>query len=1033
MSYFTDIFIKRPVFATVLSLLVFILGLYAMFHMQIRQYPKMQSAVITVTTVYPGASAETVEGYVTSPLEQAIASADGVDYFSSSSTDGVSTITVYMRLNFDPYNAYTSVQSKVQEVEDRLPSGARLPAISQSSGSNVAMMYISYSSSEMSTSEITAYLADVVQPQLQTVDGVSEATILGGNAYAMRVWMDTDKMRAVGVTPEQVAQTLTRNNTQSSGGMTQGKYVQLNVSAETGASEVNDFKQMVIRSDADGGLVHLADVARIELGSSSYTSSVYYNDLPTVLIAINTTSTANPLDVIDRVQQRMPGLARQHPQALHSEVVYDATEYIRDSINEVVITIIEAALIVTLVIFLFLGSYRSVFIPMVTVPLSLVGIFFVMQLMGYSINLLTLLALVLAIGLVVDDAIVVLENTYRHIEKGISPFDAAIQGAREIAGPVISMTITLVAVYAPVGLMTGLTGALFTEFAFTLAGSVVVSGFIALTLSPMMCSKLLHEDIGKEKFVQFVNSRFIVLRTFYANSIYTILSHKGPILLFGGLTLVSNYFLFSFTPSELAPMEDQGIIFTMSSAPKYANLAYMEKYTSHFSSLYETLPAYRSSFVINGGASSASVNSAMSILLLTPWSQRSVSQTDVYRMLAKKIHFNPGLRIFPIQLSPLPTSTGGFPIEFVITSIDSYENLYDVTQTFLQKALATGKFIFLKNSLEYDESIVKYHANKNLAGEMGISMYDLASNFGLSLSGNYVNFFTMQGKSYYVIPELDFPFRHSPQALGKLSMRNTAGSMVPLDAFGTFKQVFTPNARTHFQQLPSATIQGVAIPGVVSTGEALATLEQVAKEVLPPKYGYDFGGDLRAFVNEGNALILIFILALVIIYLVLAGQFESFTDPLVILTSVPMATCGALLPLALGLGTINIYSQIGLITLIGVISKHGILMVEFAHKLLDSDRNLSRDEAIAEAAIIRLRPVLMTTAALVIGVIPLILATGPGAVSRFDIGLTIASGMTIGTLFTLYIVPVIYTLSTQHLFLFWSGSALVTFGLSLLI
>ena len=508
--------------------------------------------------------------------------------------------------------------------------------------------------------------------------------------------------------------------------------------------------------------------------------------------------------------------------------------------------------------------------------------------------------------------------------------------------------------------------------------------------------------------------------------------HKGPVLLFGGLTLASNYFLFTFTPSELAPMEDQGIIFTMSSAPKYANLNYMEKYTGHFTKLYESLPGYRSSFVINGGANSSSVNSAMSILLLKPWSQRDISQTQVYRSLAKKVHFNPGLRIFPIELSPLPTSTGTFPIEFVITGIDTYENLYATTQAFLQKAMESGKFIFLKNSLEYDESIVKFHPNTDFSGQMGISMQDFSNTFGLSLSGNYINFFTMYGKSYQVIPELDLPFRTAPNDLGRLPLLNQQGKPVPIDALGYFEQTFTPNARKHFQQLPSATIQGVAIPGIVSTGEALSTLKRVAEEVLPRKYGYDYAGDLRAFVQEGNALIFTFVLAFIIIYLVLSAQFESFRDPLVILTSVPMATCGALLPLALGLGTINIYSQIGLITLIGVISKHGILMVEFAHQKL-SQRQMSLDEAIFEAAVIRLRPVLMTTAALVLGVLPLLMAQGPGAVSRFDIGLTIASGMTIGTLFTLYIVPVIYTLSTRHIVLFWFSSIVLTAGVSSLI
>ncbi len=1019
---FTDLFIKRPVLSMVVSILLFILGLNAMSTMQIRQYPAMENTVITVTTAYPGASADTVEGYVTAPLEQSIASADGVDYFTSSSTDGQSTITVYMRLNFDPYNAYTTVQSKVQEVEDQLPGGCRLPSLSQSTGSALSMMYISFSSPGMTTSEITAYLADVIQPQLQTINGVAQANILGGNTYAMRIWMDRDKMASLGVTPNDVAQVLQANNYQSSGGMSQGSMVQVNLSADTGATTAAQFQQMAIRANSDGSLVTMGDIARIELGASSYTSSVTFNDLPTVLISIDTTSTANPLEVINAVNQKLPVLAKQYPESLKGEVVYDATLYIKDSIKEVIQTIVEASLIVTVVIFLFLGSLRSVLIPVITLPLSLVGIFFVMEAMGYSINLLTLLALVLAIGLVVDDAILVLENTYRHLQEGLNPIESATTGAREIVSPVISTTIALVAVYAPIGMMSGLTGALFSEFALTLAGSVVVSGIIALTLSPMMCSRLLNVTTTQEPLVLYIDEKFNTLKDGYASMLNTVLKNKGPCLLFGALTLASNVFLFSKTPGELAPMEDQGILLTMSTGPKYANLDYTKKYTGGFTQLYKSLPGYSSSFVVNGGATVGDVDTAMSIMLLKPWSERDVSQTTVFRMLAKKVHFNPGLKVFPVQLSPLPTSTGTYPIEFVITTIAPYDELYKVSEAFLEKAQASGKFLFLSNSLDYNQASESFLINRDLAGQMGISMQDIANTFGLSLSGNYVNFFTMGGKSYKVIPELDRAFMGTAADLDSLSVKNKEGNLVPLDALGHFEQIITPNARSHFQQLHSATIQGAALPDLVSTSEALATLKSIAAEALPNNYSYDYSGDLRAYVAEGNALVFTFLLALTIIYLVLAGQFESFRDPFVILTAVPMATCGALIPLCLGLGTMNIYSQIGLITLIGLISKHGILMVEFSHQLHDEDPLLTKEEAVEQAASIRLRPILMTTASMVLGVVPLLLAHGPGAVSRFDIGVTLASGMTIGTLFTLFIVPVIFTLRARDIAAFWASS-----------
>ncbi|MBV53337.1 MAG: multidrug efflux protein [Coxiellaceae bacterium] len=1018
MGNFTDFFIRRPVFASVVSLLFLLVGLQAIFTMQVREYPEMENTVITVTTAYPGASADTVQGFVTTPLEQAIASADGLDYFTSTSVDGTSTITVYVQLNYDPNAAFTSVLSEVQQVENTLPTGAQLPIITKSTGAAVSLMYIGFSSSEMSAGQITAYLTDVVQPQIQTVNGVSSATIMGSNTYAMRIWLNRDRMNALGVTPADISSALQANNYQSSGGLVKGKYVEMNISADTSLTDQAQFESLVIKTGSSGQLVYLRDVARVELGSTAYNKSVYFDNQPSVVIAVNGTSTANPLTVIKDVKTLIPEMQALYPPSLSSNVVYDASLYIQDSINEVIRTIVEAGLIVTFVIFLFLGSLRTVCIPVITLPLSLVGVFVVMTALGYSINLLTLLALVLAIGLVVDDAIVVLENTYRLIEEGETPFNAALVGAREISGPVIAMTITLVAVYAPIGLMTGVTGALFTEFAFTLAGAVLVSGVIALTLTPMMCSKMLNASIGEQVLVKFIDQKFSSLKQVYQKALKGVLSHRPAFLFLGFVVFVSNLFLFVLTPSELSPIEDQGVVLLMGTAPTSANLNYLERYTSTFRSYYTQFPAFAHGFVVNG---SSSDNTAMSFMLLKPWSERSETQQTVYRDLASKIRNVQGMQVFPVQLSSLPTSTGTFPIEFVIKSLGSYEDLYEVSEEFLNKAMASGKFLFLQNSLDYNKPNYAMNIDYKKAGQLGISMQDIGAVLSPSLSENFINYFSMYNRSYEVIPQLDAPFRKAPADLDTLYINNSAGDLLPLSTIFSYDQTTVPNELDRFQQINSATIQGVSLPNLVSVGQAATYLQDLASEVLPSSYSYSYAGDLRSYVEEGNALLYTFIFALIIIYLVLSAQFESFRDPLVILTSVPMATCGALIPLCMGFSTINIYSEVGLITLIGLISKHGILMVEFARQLRE-EKGYDLRQAIEEAAAIRLRPVLMTTAAMVLGVFPLLIATGAGAVSRFDIGLTIASGMCFGTVFTLFIVPTVYTLTTRQILAFLFGA-----------
>ncbi|OGT67963.1 MAG: multidrug efflux protein [Gammaproteobacteria bacterium RIFCSPHIGHO2_12_FULL_45_9] len=1007
---FTDIFVSRPVLATVVSLLILVLGIKAVFMLAVREYPKMDNTLITITTIYPGAPEDLVEGFITQKIEQSVASAEGVDYMTSSSVDGMSTINVNVRLNFDPNTAMTDVLSKVQQVQSDLPAQAQLPQVVKASDDQTALMYVGFDSPKMSPEQVTDYISRVIQPKIETVNGVSQVQILGAKTFAMRVWLDSQRMAALGVTPTDVVNVLTANNFQAAAGMTKGNYTQISVTASTDVEDPEAFSKLVVKS-GKGAIVRVRDVANVELGPQNYNASVYFNGQKAIFIGITATPSANPLTVIADVKKLLPELQKQYPPTLTSKVVYDATKYIQTSIDEVALTILEAALIVIVVIYLFLGSLRTVLIPVVTIPLSMIGVCFFMFAMGYSINLLTLLAMVLAIGLVVDDAIVVVENIYRYIEQGDTPFQAALKGAREIAVPIVSMTITLAAVYAPIGFMGGLTGALFTEFAFTLAGSVIVSGLIALTLSPMMCSKLLTPTVGEGQFVQWLDHLFETLKQRYEVALHSVLSYRPAVVLVAATVLVSCLFLFINTKSELAPTEDQGAIFVMATSPQYANMHYVERYTDQLTHIYQGYPAAEDSFIVNGNG--GQVYSTLSGLILKPWDERSQSQADVLKTLQTNISAVAGVRAVAFPLAPLPGSGSGLPVQFVLTTVNPFEDLYPLAEQLKQAALASGLFLYVDNSLSFDKPKWKFTINRDKAGQMGIRMQDIASTLAYTLGGNYVNWFSMEGDSYQVIPQLAQEFRMTPQAVLQLYVKNAKGDLLPLSNIVDVSQTTEPNAMTHFQQLNSAIVEGVLAP-TTTMGTALDFLKQKADELLPTGVTYDYGGQSRQFVEEGTALVATFFLALVVIYLVLAAQFESFRDPLIILISVPMSICGALIPLNLGAATINIYTEIGLITLIGLITKHGILMVEFANQL-QAEEGLSIRAAIEKAAAIRLRPILMTTAAMVLGVVPLLLASGAGAVSRFDIGLVIFCGMLIGTCFTLFVVPTMYTFfANQH-------------------
>ncbi len=1008
MSSFTDLFIRRPVLSTVVSLLILLVGLQAASKLQIRQYPELAQTTITITTSYPGANADLIKGFITTPLEQAVASTEGIDTIISNSQQNVSLITLNLRLNANPDRAVTDVLSKVNQVRSSLPREANDPIVVKQTGQGYALMYMSFNSKVLTAAQITDYLTRVVQPRLQTVDGVGNAQILGGQTFAMRIWLDPNRMAARGVTPANVRDALAANNFVSAAGQIKGDFTQTSINALTSLSSPAAFGDLVVLARGDS-LTRLSAIADIELGPQSVDASSVFDGLKAVFVGIYATPSANPLTVIDKVRAAFPDIQAQLPTGIEAAVAYDATEFIRASISEVAKTLGEAALIVVIVIFLFLGNLRSTLIPIVTIPLSLVGVMIALLAMGYSINLLTLLALVLAIGLVVDDAIVVVENIYRHIEEGMTPFDASIKGAREIAMPVISMTITLAAVYAPIGFVSGVTGALFREFAFTLAGAVVVSGVIALTLPPMMCSVLLRPPVaGQGGLAARLDRLFESLRKRYESRLHKTLNFRAMTMLVLAGVLALTGIMYTSTPKELAPEEDQGILFLIVKTPQYANLDYLEQTTGALYKVLDQIPEKSHVFTING---SGGVHQAFVGLLLKPWEQRKRSQKQVLQDLQGKIATITGAQVLAFAPPALPGSTGGPPLQFIIRSTGDYQQLAAVLESMQGATRESGMFIFTDGDLKFDTPQVEFKIDADKANRLGIKMSDIGNSLATLLGGNYVNRFNLYGRSYQVIPQAPREFRLTEDWLTRYQVKTASGDLVPLATVATVSNTVQPNALTSFQQLNSATLSGVPFPGR-TLGEVIEFLQDKAKDIFPEGYTYDFNGDARQYVQEGSALAVTFGFALIVIFLVLAAQFESFRDPLIILIALPTSIFGALLPLnvlgIVGAGSINIYTQIGLVTLIGLITKHGILMVEFANKLQEEE-HYSRREAIEHAAGVRLRPILMTTAAMVVGMIPLILASGAGARSRFDIGLVIAAGMSIGTLFTLFVTPAVYS------------------------
>ncbi|MDH4983292.1 multidrug efflux RND transporter permease subunit [Hyphomicrobium sp. D-2] len=1007
---FTDIFIRRPVLATVVSLLILLIGLSAAFNLQVRQYPELSNTTITITTAYPGANADVIKGFITIPIQQAVASAEGIDTLTSTSRQNVSSVTLNLRLNADPDRAVTDVLSKVNQVRSVLPPEAMDPVVVKQTGESTALMYLSFNSDVLSSSQITDYLSRVVQPKLQTVNGVANAQILGGQTFAMRIWLNPQKMAALGVTPLQVRAALAANNFTTAAGQIKGDFVETTINAETSLASADAFGQLVVAARGDA-LVRLNDIAEISLGAEDVNSTSSVDGLKAVFIGIFSTPTANPLTVIADIRKEFPAIEAELPPGISAAIAYDSTKFIDASISEVRKTLVEAAVIVIIVIFLFLGSLRSTLIPIITIPLSLIGVMFALLALGYSLNLLTLLALVLAIGLVVDDAIVVVENIHRHIEEGLSPYDASIVGAREIAVPVISMTITLAAVYAPIGFVSGLTGSLFREFAFTLAGAVIVSGVIALTLSPMMCSKLLTSELSSGRFVKFLDRTFDRLKHRYQRRLTRTLDYRPVTILVIVGVIVATALMYVTAQQELAPEEDQGILFSLVKTPPATNIDYLEQVTDHLYEVFQTVPEKDNVFSINGMG--GDVHQAFSGILFKPWEERTRTQSQILQDLQPKVNGIAGGQILTFGEPSLPGSTGGPPIQFVITTTSDYEQLAQVLEKMKEEALQSGLFIFVDTDLKFDTPQLELKIDHAKANSLGITMQDIGASLATLLGGNYVNRFNLYGRSYQVIPQVPRDYRLEPDWIKRYEIKTSSGAMVPLSTIVEIRESVQPNALTSFQQLNSAMLQGVPFPGR-TVGEVIDFLKAKSKDVFPESFSYDFQGESRQYEQEGSQLVITFIFALIVIYLVLAAQYESFRDPFIILIALPTSIFGALIPLTFGLATMNIYTQIGLVTLIGLISKHGILMVDYANHL-QTTQGMGRREAIEEAAAIRLRPILMTTAAMVIAMVPLIFASGAGAASRFAIGIVIAFGMTIGTLFTLFVTPAVYTyIAREH-------------------
>ena len=998
---FTDLFVRRPVLAIVVNLVILIAGLQSIRALSVRQYPRSDIAVVRVTTAYIGANADLVRGFITTPLERVIASADGIDYMESSSAQAISTIIVHLRLNYDTNAALTQIQAKVAQVRNDLPPEAEAPKIElETADQQFAAIYLGFSSTDLDPNQITDYLTRVVQPKLSAISGVQRADILGARTFAMRIWLKPDRMAARGISASTVREALARNNYLSALGRTKGSMVSVNLIANTDLRTPEEFRQLVVK-EQDGAVVRLGEIADVVLGAENYEEDVRFNGEAATFMGVWVLPTANALDVVGKVREAIPEIQAQLPAGMKVGVPYDSTEYIQDAISEVIRTLSETLLIVVAVIFLFLGSFRAVIIPVVAIPISLVGAVFLMMIAGFTINLLTLLAIVLSVGLVVDDAIVMVENIERHLHDGKSAYRAAVDAARELVGPIIAMTITLAAVYTPVGIQGGLTGALFREFAFTLAGAVIVSGVVALTLSPMMGAKLLRAGDTDRGYAGWVNRRFESVRNAYGRTLAGTLRYRPVVLAVWAIVVLLTVPFYMFSQRELAPTEDQGFFFGMVQASANSTLDQTKLYTSAIHDVYRSLPESDSIFQITYPTA------GFGGMTTKPWSERTKTTEQLVMETMGPLSKIPGIRVIPIVPPPLPGG-GDFPVDFVIASAVEPEQLSEIANRMVQKAFASGMFIFADADLKFDQPQTEVVFDHDRVRSQGVDLSQAGLDLSTLLGGDYVNRFSIQGRSYKVIPQIARAERLSPEQLKDIYVTGSGDQLVPLSTFATLQTTTQPRELKKFQQLNAVRIQGV-IPPPVPLDQALRFLEDEARATLPQGFTIDYAGESRQLRTEGGKFLGTFLLSGLLIYLVLAAQFESFRDPLIILAgSVPLAIAGALLFSFLGFTSLNIYSQVGLITLVGLVSKNGILIVQFANHLQETGRD--KLAAIIEASGTRLRPILMTTAATVVGHFPLVLASGPGAGARNSIGIMLVTGMVIGTFFTLFVVPSIYML-----------------------
>jgi len=1001
----TDLFIRRPVVSTVVSLILLLAGIQAYFTLNVRQFPKSDIAVINIKTRYVGANPDLVRGFVTTPLERAIASADGIDYIESQSANSLSIITAHLKLNFDTNAALTQVQAKIAQIRNELPPEAESPSIElTTSDSQFALMYISFYSETMESNQITDYLTRAVQPRITAINGVQKADILGARTFAMRIWLKADRMAALNLTPADVRNALSANNYLSALGGTKGSLITVNLVANTNLKSAAEFQNLVLR-ESKGSIIRLKDVADVVLGAETYDTDVRFSGQKAIFMGVWVLPTSNSLDVIKAVRDEIPQIEKQLPTGMHVHLSYDATGYIRDALHEVLYTLGETLLIVICVIFLFLGNWRSILIPIVAIPLSLAGALFLIQTLGFTLNLLTLLAIVLSVGLVVDDAIVVVENVERHLQAGLSPFDSAIKAARELVGPLIAMTITLAAVYAPIGLQGGLTGTLFREFAFTLAGAVVVSGIVALTLSPMMSSKLLRAEDSHSGFGGWVNRRFDSLRNFYKRTLTASLRWRPVTVTLAVIIMLLGIPFYMMSMKELAPKEDQGVILGVIQAAPNNTIDQTTLYTALVNDVYFSLPETATSFQITeafGGFSG---------LVTKPWSERKRSTEKMVGEVFGKTAAIPGVRVIAFTPAALPGG-GNYPVEFVIASTAEPRELLEFANTLVAKAFESKLFVFADTDLKFDFPQTEVVFDRDKVASMGLNLSQVGNDLSTLLGGGYVNRFSIEGRSYKVIPQLERTSRLNADQLQDLYVSGPANKLVQLSTFATLKTTTQPRTLNRFQQLNSARIQGV-IPPNVTIDQALKALEAEAAKILPNGYSIDYAGEARQLRVEGNKLLVTLAFSGILIFLVLAAQFESFRDPLVILAgSVPLALSGALLFSFLGFTTLNIYSQVGLITLVGLVSKNGILIVEFANTL--RSEGLPKLEAIIDAASTRLRPILMTSVATIFGHFPLVIAKGPGAGARNSIGIVLVTGMIIGTVLTLFVVPAVYMVFSRR-------------------